>query len=212
MGDDDGRVASLAFMAAEPRREAEYQFISQWFSEGGTFLDVGCGAGGLMRFAQDRGMRAVGLDGDAENVALARANGLDVRRADVFDSADHGRFDLISMVHLVEHFSPSDALRLVRLYSSRLNSDGKLLIVTPNFADWTIASKVFWLDPTHVRPYPPELLSQMLRSCGLRVSHSSAQQFMRLGPRGRLSRIVGRIRFGNQYQRNNSVVVGQLRV
>jgi hypothetical protein len=38
-----------------------------------------------------------------------------------------------------------------------------MIIATPNIADWRVLSQWFWMDPTHVRPYPPNAIRTMLK-------------------------------------------------
>ena len=49
---------------------------------GETILDLGCGDGALTETLVARGAAVVGVDGSAEQVAAARARGLDARQAD----------------------------------------------------------------------------------------------------------------------------------
>lgn len=44
-----------------------------------------------------------------------------------------------------------------------------VLIVTPNPKDLSITNDIFWLDPTHIRPYPRPLLASMLRDHAFQV-------------------------------------------
>ena len=45
-------------------------------------------------------------------------------------------------------------------------SGGRLLVVTPNSRNLIVLSEVFWLDPTHVRPYPRALVERLGRAAG----------------------------------------------
>lgn len=199
------------FMAQPEARRAMHSFLARWFPVSGDLLDVGCGSGELVAFASHHGLRACGIDRDEGNVARALAHGLDVVAGDVFDApleVDR-QFDLITMEHLIEHFSPSDAFRLLADYVHRLRPGGRLILVTPNPSDWTVLSEIFWLDPTHVRPYPARLLAAMLTDLGMRVTHTSTELLVRLGLRSALARPIGRIRFGREFQRMNLIVVAE---
>ena len=45
----------------------------------------------------------------------------------------------------------------------------KLLLITPNPEDLSVIAEIFWLDPTHVRPYPRKLLRAMLDAVGFQI-------------------------------------------
>lgn len=203
-------ASSLGFMAPDESRSEEYRFLDKWLSAGSRLLDVGAGAGGLVGHAANRGVLAKGLDGDPQNVNRAEDRGLDVVCADAFepDLGDE-QFDIVTMIHFIEHFSPPDAARLLKLYAGMLVPGGRLLLMTPNFADWHVASHLFWLDPTHVRPYPAPLLHDMVRQQQLVVEHNSTDTLVDLGRRRRILRPLGRLRFGREFERLNLTVVAR---
>lgn len=202
---------SLAFLASDSSRRQMYEYLGRWFQSDGELLDVGCGAGALLEFAAARGMRASGIDLDPSNVSHARALGYDVFEGDALNPpSELGRaFDVITMVHVVEHFSPSDVATLMSQYATRLRPGGRLVLVTPNYADWTVASEIFWLDPTHVRPYPAQLLARLLGQVQVHVTHVATERLVELGRRSTIMRPLQRLRFGRQYERMNLVVVGE---
>lgn len=209
--DHPARGQSLRFMSPPEARGAMHRFLAHWFPEAGDLLDVGCGSGELVAFAAERGLRAFGIDHDEANVRQARERGLDVLAGDVLlppiDVDRH--YDVITMEHLIEHFQPNDATDLLAAYGARLRPGGRLILVTPNFGDWSVMSEIFWLDPTHVRPYPARLIAVMLADVGLRVVHTSAERLVKLGLRSAIRRPLGRVRFGPDFQRMNLVVVAE---
>lgn len=204
-------IDPLAFMSHDRDRDRMYACIASWIPSAADVLDVGCGAGAFVEFAGAQGHSARGLDSDAENVRRAQAKGLDVRIGDAMASSEgiEGDLGAVSLIHLIEHFAPGEAAQLVAASAERLGPGGRLIIVTPNFADWSVASHIFWLDPTHVRPYPLPLISQYMMSSGLKVIHGSTQQLVRLGKRRALARPIGRLRFGREFERSNLVVVAE---
>lgn len=202
-------IGTLDFMAKDEDLQAMYVFLAKWLPMEGDHLDVGCGAGNLVSFASRRGLRARGLDGDESNVLNARTQGLDVFVGDArCPSVEDGvQFDVITMIHLVEHFAPPEAEQLLVANIRLLRPGGRLIIVTPNFADWSVVSNVFWLDPTHVRPYPPLLLTKMLTKLELDVVHCSTHRLVRSGLRQTLARPLGRLRFGREFERMNLILI-----
>lgn len=209
--DDHTSDRASRFMARPEARRAMHSFLARWFPPSGDLLDVGCGSGELVAFASRRGLRATGIDRDEGNIATALARGLDVVTGDVLHPplGSNRQFDVITMEHLIEHFPPPEAVRLLAEYARRLRPGGRLILVTPNAADWTVLSEIFWLDPTHVRPYPARLLGAMLADLGMRVTHTSTERLVRLGVRSALRLPIGRARFGQEFQRMNSIVVAE---
>jgi hypothetical protein len=86
-----------------------------------------------------------------------------------------------------------------------------LLIVTPNPEDLAIISEIFWLDPTHVRPYPALQLRSMLHSAGFEVTE--VRQFLgdwRMIGRRRLPGFLWRrLILGRHYGKPNTLVVAK---
>lgn len=205
-------IPSLTFMASSDERVEMFDFLCSFVRPGARLLDVGCGDGAFVGFALRRGIHARGVDYDSENVARAEEHGWPVRCVDATQLDPSERYDVITLVHLIEHFPPDAARDMVAALARNLEPRGRMVIMTPNMADWTVNSHIFWLDPTHVRPYPPELLCALLRSAGLETVLVSKDTLVRFGLKQRLARPLGRLRFGPDFQRMNLTVVGQLPV
>lgn len=98
-----------------------------------SLLDVGCGIGGFVAFAQSQGLRAVGSDVSPEAVAHARGQGLDVHLADDLDRfVPDGSLDALTMWDVVEHLvEPVSVLEQV---VRKVRPGGSLLFETPDGA------------------------------------------------------------------------------
>lgn len=105
----------------------------------GRYLDVGCGFGGYLRAFADIGMEPVGIEIDADRVALSRANAVDGGLGDCVHSIDVlagdavaqlGRFDLITCIDVIEHVLDVP-LALARL-AGLLAPGGLLCLEIPN--------------------------------------------------------------------------------
>lgn len=134
-------------------------------------LDLGCGSGVLLELLRERGRKGMGVDVAAEAVAECQARGLDVVQGDALDFLQdkRGCYSAIFCSHLIEHFPYEEACELLTLIRSALDPGGKLVLLTPNPASLEVISEIFWLDPTHVRPYPLRLLTRMVARAGLQV-------------------------------------------
>ena len=97
----------------------------------GRFLDVGCGAGQVVKLAQQLGWQAMGLEMDPLAVKMARKNGLEIlqgRTELLLDFED--TFDCIMCSHVLEHVHQPQEL-LVQLKNA-LKPGGMLLMILPN--------------------------------------------------------------------------------
>lgn len=134
-------------------------------------LDIGCGRGELLEVLAAEGISAVGVDLNAEMVAEARGRGLDAHHGDAVEwlraQPEHSLGAIIS-VHVVEHLQLDPLIELLELAASRLVPGGILVAETPNPASLIVLGNSYILDPTHVRPLHPSLLSFLCERAGFR--------------------------------------------
>lgn len=124
-------------------------------------LDLGCGRGEWLALLREERISARGVDLNLANIKAGREQGLDVEYQDAL-TALRGCADaslgMITAFHLVEHL-PHDQLReLLHEAYRALAPGGRLLMETPNPQNLIVGSCNFYLDPTHVRPLPPDFL------------------------------------------------------
>ena len=136
---------------------------------GGPVVDLGSGRGELLSVLQDAGVAAYGVDTSAEAVARCRARGLEVRHEDAIEhlaGLPEGSVGAVTALHLVEHLLPEALLELLGRAARALCPGGVLVLETPNPENLVVAATSFWLDPTHRRPFPPDLLAFLVGSRG----------------------------------------------
>jgi O-antigen chain-terminating methyltransferase len=121
---------------------------------------------------RDAGIEASGIESDGALAEAARRRGLHVVEADVLEAlssqpdASHGA---ITAIHLFEHLVPA-ALAAVLAECRRVLRPGGLFIAEcPNPHSLRVGASLFWLDPTHARPLPPETLELFLKSAGFQL-------------------------------------------
>ena len=135
-----------------------------------SVLDIGCGRGEFLELMREAGINATGVDGSTQAVALCRAKGLNVVEADLFAylaSPETPTYDGIFCAQVVEHLPPALLPELVRLIANKLNSGGLVMFETPNPECLAIFATHFYIDPTHTRPVPAQLLRFYLEEAGL---------------------------------------------
>jgi 2-polyprenyl-3-methyl-5-hydroxy-6-metoxy-1,4-benzoquinol methylase len=156
-----------AFEAPAALRRSYYQPLAELVGKGDRVLDIGCGDGTFLELARQRGGIGTGLDLDAEKVADCRAKGFEAHciRVQEIEKVLTGSFDFVSLIHIIEHMPPPDALDILDSVRQSLSESGRILIVTPNIRHPQVQVN-FWLDITHVRPYPQALLTSMMSALG----------------------------------------------
>lgn len=133
------------------------------------FIDLGCGRGEFLVLLRENGVSAVGVDSDPSAIDRCVRSGLNIQQTDLFSflkTADDNSVSGISLIHVIEHFAVDDALAILRHCRRVIEPDGVLIVETPNPKNLRVGASNFWLDPTHVRPYPPELLIFMVEFVG----------------------------------------------
>jgi 2-polyprenyl-3-methyl-5-hydroxy-6-metoxy-1,4-benzoquinol methylase len=142
-------------------------------------LDIGCGPGTFIGNYLD-GVEAMGVDLSASQVAYANAT---------YGTALHSfttqpigslierteRFDAVTMIELIEHLPPSDAVGLLADARKLLSPGGKLVVTTPNYASlWPLIelgvnalSPVSYLEQ-HINKYRRGLFARHLSEAGYR--------------------------------------------
>lgn len=168
------RIAHAFEGAPQDVRLIQQRFAA-YFKGRRKVLDIGCGQGIFMEVLREQGCEPEGVDIDPQMVALARAKGLTVHCDDLLaflERCEENAHDGIYAANIIEHFNGRDATRLMQLCARALKPDGVLVLVTPNFRHPLVREEVFWLDITHVRPYPPALLAKMMESVGMKVTDS----------------------------------------
>lgn len=155
----------------------------------GKMLDVGCGIGRNLVNLMGSG-EGVGIDHNAESVAVARSRGLVAFTVDEFRHSPYAKeagFDSILVAHVAEHLPHAEATELLRAYVPLLRAGGKVVLVAPQEAG-------FRSDPTHVEQVGFVEAARILRQCGLTVSWQYSFPFPRA--------------FGRLFKYNEFVTVG----
>jgi O-antigen chain-terminating methyltransferase len=148
------------------------RFYVERFAGKRAVLDIGCGRGEFLELMREAGIPAAGIDLNAEYVAACREKGLEARAADLFgylEELPEESLDGIFCAHVVEHLAPARLPGMIRLCASRLERGGIIAIETPNPECLARFATYFYLDPTHVRPVPRQLVEFYFAENGLGV-------------------------------------------
>jgi SAM-dependent methyltransferase len=137
-----------------------------------AILDVGCGDGQLLAKLRRPGWRLAGLEPDAACAERVRARlGIDVRRGVLRDRLFDPPFDVVTMVHVLEHVPDpaGDLLEVRRL----LGPGGVLIVEVPACDSYGFAlarHRWFGLDlPRHLTHFSTATLRRIVERAGFRV-------------------------------------------
>lgn len=127
-----------------------------------SVTDLGCGRGEWLELMVESGMIAHGVDLDDGMLAACRERGLSVETGDAISflkSLPDQSQVIISGFHIIEHIAFSDLRVLVQEAFRVLKPAGLLILETPNPENIVVSSTSFHLDPSHIKPIPPQLLA-----------------------------------------------------
>ena len=197
----DGSVSRYQF-GANPRHARKLLRYYSGFFNRGVVVDLGVGRGYFLEALSSRHIEAVGVDISEEAAAYCRKQGFSIVVSDAVEylgsTSDLGG---VFASHLIEHMPPASVEQLFGAAFQAMVRGGRIVVVTPNIKDWRVWSETFWLDLTHVRPYPPALVEAMLSAAGFRVEDSGLGPVPH-SPRTLLGIGVGRLRHGLDYGRS----------
>jgi O-antigen chain-terminating methyltransferase len=164
--------AALAerFRGTEDYVRGKQRFYLPFFAGRHDVLDLGCGRGEFLEIMREAGVPARGIELSAELVEICRAKGLEADCGDLLASLPalpDESLDGVFCAHVAEHLPPARLPGLIRTAAAKLRKDGVLAIETPNPECLATFATHFYLDPTHIRPVPPGLLSFYFEESGL---------------------------------------------
>lgn len=151
------------------QRQSTYLPLIEAITMQGVVLDLGCGRGEWLSLLTAKGVRSVGIDTNSSCIAECRDRGLNVENAELIDylsKVPEHTFRAITAFQVFEHLSFADLREVMRLAQRALAPGGMLLAEVPNAKNARVASGTFWIDPTHVRPWYPDLLEHLARDAG----------------------------------------------
>jgi 2-polyprenyl-3-methyl-5-hydroxy-6-metoxy-1,4-benzoquinol methylase len=131
-------------------------------------LDVACGQGCLLHWAQREGLRTVhGCDLSAQQVEVARELDLNVEQAAFRDYLPKfaGQCDMVVGQDIIEHLTRDEALEFLDLCRNALRPGGVLFLTTPN-GDGLRPGSVQYGDLTHETIFSPGSITTALSLCG----------------------------------------------
>lgn len=170
-------------LKAKHIRQFQKDFVeASSFCAGMSVLELGCGNGLFLRFLKKIGVEDfIGVDGDPrimeevseELVAYVRIADF----AHYFSTEAMDRqFDRIVLFDVLGHFTPEDAVELLKSVSEALSPNGRVVIRVPNMAS-PLALAVQYNDVTHQTAFSTGSLRQVASLAGLIPETFKAQAY-----------------------------------
>ncbi len=134
-----------------------------------SLLDIGSGRGEWLQKCNAKGFNSIGLELDAKMVNDCRKLNLNIQEGDalsLLDEFGEDSFSIVSAFHVIEHMNHENLKKLLIKAKRILKPEGLLILETPSIDNLMVSSKSFHIDPTHINPIHPDLLSFMIKRIG----------------------------------------------
>jgi SAM-dependent methyltransferase len=148
----------------EVTEKHQKRYLRYYKQSPGTVLEIGCGRGAMLTLLKDAGIPSYGLDSSEVSVTYCREKDLNVVQGDALQhlkTLETASLGGIFCAHMIEHLEPNNVIELIREAHRVIKTGGTFIIITPNARDLRTTER-FWLDITHVRPYPEKLVKALL--------------------------------------------------
>lgn len=136
----------------------------------GSLLDVGAGSGIFVEEATKQGFTAVGVEPCEQLADIACQQGLPVLRGVLSDQTFDNRFDVVSLVDVIEHVAfPGEFLREA---AEQMNPDGICMLVTPDVNSLCariMGSRWWHYRIAHISYFNIKTLGLLLDAAGLEI-------------------------------------------
>jgi len=132
-------------------------------------IDLGCGRGEWLELLAEVGFKPMGVDLDEGMLEACSERGLLVEQGDAvayLSKLPDESQAVVSAFHVVEHITFEELRTLVAEALRVLKPGGLLIMETPNPENIVVATRNFYLDPTHQRPIPEGLLGFVTEYAG----------------------------------------------
>lgn len=132
-------------------------------------VDIGCGRGEFIAVLKEAGFKSMGVDMNGEMVERAKKLGLRAFEGDAQSYLGKQKTSSLAAItgfHIVEHIPFEALMEIFGECYRTVSRGGFVLFETPNPRSLMVGANTFYLDPSHQRPVPSELLAFMLEYAG----------------------------------------------
>jgi SAM-dependent methyltransferase len=152
------------------RQEQQAPYVD-FFRGLSPVVDLGSGRGEFLVLLRERGISAYGVDSDRMVCEAARRKSLKVAEADIFEhlrQLPERSLGGVFSARVIEYLPVHLQAELITLCSKKIKAGGVIVVETTSPESSRGFGRVSYLDPTHLRPIPAELLKSVMESNGFR--------------------------------------------
>lgn len=152
-------IATIRKINTERRKHWDKIFFFKYsvekLSSKKRILDIGCGNGFFLKLANKNNI--IGIDAKFNNLIDSKNYTNKIIQGNILNSPFlDATFDGINCSHIIEHFEPENAYKLLSEMNRILEIGGIIILSTPILWDG------FYKDFTHIKPYYPEAIMHYL--------------------------------------------------
>ena len=138
-------------------------------SDGELFLDAGCGRGEFLELLKENNIPHIGIDINELEINFLKERGFNVAKADILEylSNTPHKFIGISSFQVIEHLEFDYIKKFIELAYNKIGHNGVIILESIN-PHCPYALSHFYLDTSHIRPYPPETIKFLLEWFGFK--------------------------------------------
>jgi SAM-dependent methyltransferase len=190
-----------------------------------TVLDIGTGSGNFEYIFHTVFKKIIGIDYNVNAITyinndLKKRNIKNVKTLIVDITKDisytiPNNLDVIIVIDVIEHIRIAQATKLLRQLYSKLNVDGKIIVITPNYTSfWYLIEQIldwFTLVPKldgiqHLSRYTSKSLNKLFLSSGYsRIFTTSINTIGFLFPFDSLAKLINKLEFTSGFQYGNLI-------
>ena len=145
------------------------KFIPKINSTKNPHLDIGCGRGEFITILRDTKYETIGIDTNLLEITELKNKGFNVHHKDMIDFLENhsGEFSSISALQVIEHIDYDVLKKFLTLAYEKIKNGGVIILETINPHN-KVAFNSFYMDKTHKRPLPPEMVAFLLQWTGFK--------------------------------------------
>lgn len=137
---------------------------------GGKMLEIGCGVGDFLHYAEQKGWECYGAEPSEDAVKILQTKTkIKVVKPEQIEDFPDASFDLICMWHVLEHVA--DLKWQIAQLKRLLKPNGRIVIALPNYQSYDAQYyKDKWAAydvPRHLNHFSEEFMRKELNNCGL---------------------------------------------
>jgi O-antigen chain-terminating methyltransferase len=132
-------------------------------------LDIGCGRGELLSILEANNHKTIGIDINSLEISHLREKGFNVEHKEMIDflQTTSQTFSSISALQVIEHIDHHTLKKFISLSYEKIEKGGVIMLETINPHN-PVAFNSFYMDETHKKPLPPEMVAFMLQYMGFK--------------------------------------------